>query len=200
MTSPTPRYLAAFDRVVGLEGGYVNDPADRGGATKYGVSLRFLVGEGTIDANRDGFADYDLDMDGDIDAADIRALTPGHARALYQRCFWDRLGCDTVAPPLGEAMFDQAVNGGLTAAKKLLQRALNRTLGAALVDDGDLGPATRAALAKAWARPDGVRLLLAAYRVVTADRYRAIVAADPSQARFLKGWLRRAATLGDGRG
>jgi lysozyme family protein len=58
--------------LIGVEGGRVNDPLDRGGETKYGVSLRFLAAEGAFDDDGDGKADYDLDMDGDIDGADIR--------------------------------------------------------------------------------------------------------------------------------
>jgi lysozyme family protein len=47
---------------------------------------------------------------------------------LYNRHFWEPLGCDALPMPLGEALFDQGVNGGLTAARKLLQRAINSCL------------------------------------------------------------------------
>jgi lysozyme family protein len=199
----SPRFRAAGGRVLGIEGGHVNDPSDRGGETKYGVSLRFLVSEGKVDLDGDGFADFDLDMDGDIDGADIRALKPNDALSLFHRCFWKRLGCDDLPAPLGEAMFDQGVNGGLTAARKLLQRALNAASAcvpahtAPLLVDGQIGPATRALCDLVLAAPGcGMSLLIQEYREAAADRYRAIVAADPSQQRFLKGWLRRAAELG----
>ena len=61
------RFDTAFRHLLGEEGGYVNHPADRGGATNWGISLRFLKAEGKIDANRDGRHDLDLDMDGDMD-------------------------------------------------------------------------------------------------------------------------------------
>jgi lysozyme family protein len=53
--------------VLGTEGGFVDDKVDRGGTTKFGISLRFLAAEGAFDADGDGKADFDLDLDGDID-------------------------------------------------------------------------------------------------------------------------------------
>ncbi|MFZ5747676.1 MAG: glycoside hydrolase family 108 protein [Pseudomonadota bacterium] len=200
------RFLTACDRLLRIEGGYSNDPADRGGATRYGISLRFLKAEGKIDLDGDGIADFDLDFDGDIDGADIRKLSRDDARYLYQRCFWRPLDCDSYPVPLGEALFDQAVNGGLRAAGKLLQSALNDLTSvrrsapgcpAPLKEDGAIGMRTRAALD--WCLQQGgvgMAGVIAAYRRAAADRYRAIVAADPTQQRFLRGWLNRAAELG----
>lgn len=200
------RYAAAARKLRGIEGGLVDDPADNGGATKYGISLRFLKAEGAIDLDADGLADFDLDFDGDIDGADVRKLTWGDAAFLYYRCFWLRLGADGYAEPLGEMLFDQAVNGGIVAARKLLQRAINaclarapaaRTRPAPLAVDGQIGPLTQAALLWVIAYPAlGMPALVPAFRTAAADRYRAIVAADRTQKRFLKGWLARAEALG----
>ncbi len=206
VTAYTPRYRAAVDALLGIEGGFVDDPVDRGGATKYGISLRFLVAEGAIDADGDGFADFDLDMDGDIDGRDIRTLTRGDARFLYRTCFWQRVGAETLPQPIGEMVFDQAVNGGAVAAKKMLQRAINACLiqmrkatrtARVLIVDGSIGPVTIAAMATVLQYPGlGMPALIEAYRDAVKARYRAIVAANPTQRRFLKGWLRRADVLG----
>lgn len=195
------RFARAFDELLGIEGGYVDDPADRGGATKYGISLRFLVAEGRIDRDSDGFADYDLDMDGDLDGADIRLLGVDDARALYLRCFWERLEADSFEAPIGEMLFDQAVNGGLKAARKLLQRAINECRARAndpLIEvDGAIGGETRLALIGVLEQPGlGMKALVEAYREAVRDRYRAIVRSNPSQKRFLRGWLARAERLG----
>lgn len=202
----TPRYAAALDKLLGIEGGFVDDRADRGGATKYGISLRFLAAEGAFDDDGDGRADFDLDMDGDIDGKDVRLLTRADARVLYLVCFWRPLEADSYPPPIGEMLFDQAVNGGATAAKKLLQRAINACLKrCAMVSrasyllkvDGVLGPVTRASLDAVQEYPAlGMPALSEAYREAVKDRYRAIVARDPSQRRFLNGWLNRADELG----
>lgn len=202
----SPRYLAAFKDLLGIEGGFVDDPADRGGATKYGISLRFLVAEGAFDDDGDGKADFDLDMDGDIDGRDIRALTPGDARYLYHRCFWQPLRADILPRPLGEMLFDQGVNGGRTTARKLLQRAINNCLlsapkqagaGLPLKVDGQIGDATMRKLGWVLRYPAlGMPALIDSFRHEVRERYREIVRRFPSQQRFLRGWLARAERLG----
>jgi lysozyme family protein len=196
------RYAAAVRKLLRIEGGFVDDPADHGGATKYGVSLRFLKAEGEIDLDADGIADFDLDMDGDIDGRDIRKLTIGDAIWIYHHFFWRRNDCDSFEKPIGEMLFDQAVNGGASAARKLLQRAIN-ACGAHLSDftrltvDGAIGDRTRLAMITVLEHPAlGMRALAEAYREAVRQRYRAIADRDPSQKRFLKGWLRRADELG----
>lgn len=206
---PTPtqnwssRFENAVAKLLGIEGGYVNHRFDKGGATKYGISLRFLKSEGQIDLNRDGFADLDLDFDGDIDGVDVRALSIADAKMLYHRCFWHRDGIDNLPRPLGEALFDQAVNGGSHAAKKMLQQAINVCLAKSqsapsqIAVDGQIGTRTLQAMNWVLARGNlSMVALIAAYRLVVKNRYRAIVKRDGSQAVFLKGWLRRADELG----
>lgn len=197
------RYARASRRLLATEGGFVDDPADRGGTTKNGISLRFLIAEGRIDLDGDGRADFDLDMDGDIDGADIRLLTRGDAVFLFHRCFWQRLDAESFHRPIGEMLFDQGVNGGLTAARRLLQRAINACIGKyrlnhpAIDEDAVIGDKTRAALDAVIALPAAsTAAIVLAYRTAAANRYRAIAAANPSQRRFLNGWLRRADALG----
>lgn len=195
------RYAEAFRKLLGIEGGFVDDPADRGGATKYGISLRFLKAAGDIDEDLDGYADFDLDFDGDIDGRDIRKLSLGDARYLYLKFFWEELECESFPEPIGEMLFDQGVNGGNHAARKLLQRAINYVIAshsyrtASLKIDGQIGPQTRSMLDSMIAR-HGVDEIVQEYRFVVKDRYKAIVRRNPSQARFLNGWLNRAEALG----
>lgn len=202
----SPRYAAAVIDVLGTEGGFVDDKVDRGGTTKFGISLRFLTAEGAFDEDGDGKADFDLDLDGDIDGQDIRRLTRGDAIFLYHRCFWLRLQAETFAQPIGEMLFDQAVNGGLSAARKLLQRAINNCLllskasvrkPGLLKVDGAIGNATRDALLWVLGYPGlGMPALVTEYRSAARERYQAIVRRFPDQKRFLGGWLARADRLG----
>ncbi len=198
----SPRFNVAMVALLKTEGGFVNDPHDAGGATKYGISLRFLLAEGKVDLDHNGRADFDLDMDGDIDGQDIRLLSVDHAKALYYRCFWQTVQADQYPRPLGEALFDQAVNGGLVSARKLLQRAVNLCLmrqpvTGLLTVDGQIGPVTNQAVLKVLQYPaQGMPALMDAYREAAKERYRGIVARNPSQQRFLKGWLARADRLG----
>lgn len=204
VTAYSPRYAAAVRELLDIEGGFVDDPVDRGGTTKYGISLRFLVAEGQLDRDGDGRADFDLDMDGDIDGRDVRKLTLGDAIYLYLECFWKKLDADRLPRPLGEMMFDQAVNGGLGSARKLLQRAINACLAKMVVPrvppllvDGQIGEKSEIALNHVLQYAAlGMPALVEAFREAVRARYRAIVAANPSQQRFLRGWLARAERLG----
>jgi lysozyme family protein len=141
MTRMFPYDAAAADRMLDFilqrEGGFVNDPKDPGGATKYGISLRFLK---TIDP-----AMADLDEDGDVDVDDIFALSPDLARAFYRQWFYQPMRIDQYPAPLGAAMLDTGVNMGMSRAGRILQSALNQC-GAALVVDGIVGVKTRTAL------------------------------------------------------
>jgi lysozyme family protein len=108
----------AFTRLVDPqhEGGYVNDPADPGGETKYGISKRAYPGE------------------------DIAGLTLDRAKQLYARDYWGPAGCDGLPDLVKYEMFDLAVNtsapGKPATAIKLLQRAVGAD------EDGVMGPHT----------------------------------------------------------
>lgn len=108
-------FLVAYDRLIGAEGGYVNNPKDPGGETNWGISKR---------------AYPDLD---------IKALTRGQARDIYKRDFWDRCHADELPWSVAFQAFDFAVNSGIETAVRYLQRALE------VADDGHWGPVTRAA-------------------------------------------------------
>ena len=106
----------AFEILIGHEGGYVNDPADPGGETKYGISKR-------------SYPDVD-----------IKNLTLAEAKVIYYQDFWVKAHCDEMPPLVAFNVFDAAVNHGRGQAIRFLQRALN------VVDDGVFGNVTRRAL------------------------------------------------------
>jgi lysozyme family protein len=108
----------AFAVVVGEEGGYVNNPADPGGETKYGISRRAHP------------------------EVNIAALTLDQAKSIYRANYWLHIRGDDLPPPLGLLVFDSAVNNGPSAAAKWLQQAVGVSC------DGIIGPATLAAVAK----------------------------------------------------
>lgn len=109
----------AFRIVVGHEGGFVDDPKDPGGRTKYGISQRSYPN------------------------LNIGALTLEDAKRIYLRDFWEKAHCHIMDPGLALIVFDAAVNNGVGQAARWLQSALGVTV------DGVIGPATRAALASA---------------------------------------------------
>jgi lysozyme family protein len=123
----------AFEHVVGIEGGYVNDPRDPGGKTKFGISDR-------QDGKIDGKVDIDRDGKGD---APVEELTLEQAKVIYHDLYWKPARCDDLPWPLSLFVFDAAVNQGVGTAIKLLQK----TLGVA--QDGVIGNNTLAAIRKA---------------------------------------------------
>ena len=154
-----------LDDVIRREGGYVHDPVDRGGPTKYGITQR------TLRAWR-GQA---------VTADDVRRLTTDEARAIYRRRYVEDPGFARLPDPLRVQVVDDGVLSGPRQAVKDLQRAIG-----GVTVDGRLGPKTRAAL-----RQQGVAVVHAQLIQVRAARIGRIVHRDPSQARFLKGWLTR---------
>ncbi len=120
----------AFERLIGHEGGYVNDPNDPGGETKWGISKRSYP---------------DLD---------IKSLTRDDARAIYSRDFWLRGHMAALPFAVAFQCFDAAVNHGIRAAHRMLQRAVK------VNDDGIIGVQTMTAI-KAHNATDLVMLFLA---------------------------------------
>lgn len=168
----TPTQEAAVAYALQNEGGWSDDPDDPGGATNFGVSLRFLRAEG-----------IDIDGDGDVDADDVRALTKEQAGRLFLDKFWLSV-FESLPPASAIRIFDHAVNAGPKVAIVVLQRAL-RTIGNRLADDGNAGPLTRRA---AMTAPSEI---IFAVRSERAGFYRELVARKPQLAKFLTGWLIR---------
>jgi lysozyme family protein len=135
-------YEEALEIVTILEGGhrFVDHPDDPGGATKYGVSLAFLK---AAKADLDGDGDYetgDLNLDGVIDAQDIRAMTKEVQSAFFREYFWRFDGVQS--QEVANRAMSWAVVRGLGSAVKGIQRAVNKLTPGALVEDGQLGPRT----------------------------------------------------------
>lgn len=158
---------------LGNEGGYVNHPADPGGATNFGIIQREL--------DRWNGAHPELGFPGAV-----KDLTQEQAEAIYRAEYWR---WDGIADPaLAIKLFDIGVNCGTGTSVKLLQRAVNALAAQDITVDGQLGPKT---LATANAQP--AEALLNSLCQVQKDYYQAIVDRNPAQSVFLKGWLARAA-------
>lgn len=175
----------AIKTVLKHEGGYVDDPADPGGATNYGVSIRYLKQRGDLDG--DGVLDGDLDMDGDIDVDDIKNMTEEQAKDLYRSGFWDKNKIGEIDEYIiAERVFDMCVNMGPRQAGKIVQRACNY-FGKGLIVDGIMGPATFKAVNSCKAEA-----LIREIRFNHAKFYLDLIEKKPTLAKFKNGWLRRA--------
>ena len=153
----------AFELLMRLEGGYVNDKDDPGGETKFGISKR---------------AYPDLD---------IKSLTLEDAKAIYRRDYWVKLRCEDLPAGIDITVFVFGVHAGKKAAAAYLQRATNEVLGKpALKIDGIIGPQTVREVRKA-----PVSKLLERYNMWILWRYHK-VALNKNREKFLRGWFRRA--------
>jgi lysozyme family protein len=158
-------FETAFARVIQSEGGYVNDPHDAGGETNLGVT-------------KAAWAAY---ISRAVQDGEMKALTIDMVKPFYKKMYWDKMHCDDLPKGLDYAAFDFAVNAGVGQSSKFIQR----TVGAK--DDGSIGPATLAAIAKA-----DPRLLLLGFTNQKVLFYRGLVEKNATQEKFLKGWLARA--------
>lgn len=172
----------ATARVVKLEGGWSNDPRDPGGATKYGITLRYLRSLGPY-ATAEGYDVADLDHDGDVDVDDIRRMTPEIAAAIYYEKWWLRYGYDKVlADELAFRILDLSILCGPVAAAKMIQRAVNDVAGRdTLVVDGKLGPAS---IGRINATPTGI--LVQFHKKEAIRFFRGL-----DKECFLQGWINR---------
>lgn len=166
-------FKRAFARTMEYEGGYSNDPTDRGGETYRGISRKnFPRWEGWITIDNLKFVKLSFDNNEQLQ---------NDVETFYQREFWNRIRGDELGDPLAREMFDCAVNHGVSRAVKFLQRSIG------IEADGGFGPKTLEAVKKA-----DEDVMVVDIKQRRREFYQQIVSNDPSQARFLKGWMRRA--------
>lgn len=136
--------------------GYVNDPDDRGGETKFGVAAK---------------ANPELD---------IAALDWDGASKVYEQKYWLAGKCDKLPEKVAFAHFDACINHGVKQATVLLQRAVGA------VEDGVLGPKTLESIAKL-----NVDFVVSEQLKKRKELFKLIGMKNPSQSKFMAGWLAR---------
>ena len=151
------------------EGNFVNDPLDKGGATNKGVTIAVWKAQG-----------YDKDGDGDIDVADLKLITAEDATMIMKKNYWDRWKADQIKnQAIANTLVDWVWGSGAWGIK-IPQRILG------VKDDGIVGIKTLEALNKQNPKEFLEKLYLARFNFLDG-----IVASNPSQKRFIKGWKNR---------
>jgi len=167
------KFEPAVEYVLEREGGWANNPNDKGGPTNFGITLA------TAQRHADKFGKPNIRT-----AEQLKNMQKQDAVAIYRLNYW--LHDDIKDQRLATKIFDIGVNMGISAATRLLQCVLFLR-GAELSLDGKLGPKTIAA-ANSYRADD----LLIEIGFALAGNYCRIVERDPSQIEFLKGWCNRA--------
>lgn len=170
--------------IVAREGGYVNDPDDPGGATKYGVTIGTMQRLG-----------LDLTRDGKVTAADVRQLTRAQAEEIFIQHYFYGPQINLLPEVLQASVFDMYVNAGGNAVK-ILQRLLV-DMGQAVSVDGAIGPQTAAAAqSAAEAAPNHIA---DAYGIARRNYYYRLADHRPASRKYARrrdggkgGWIVRA--------
>jgi len=159
-----------FSKIIKTEGGYVDDSADRGGKTKYGIT------EAVARENNYSGAMIDLPIE--------------KAKQIYKKDYWDKLSCDEIHNTcIAYTLFDTSVNMGVKQAALYLQKALRIISGDDIIVDGIIGKATILKLNESSER-DSLYILeiLNCYRL---NLYLQLCIKDSRQKKFLRGWIKR---------
>lgn len=166
----------ALKRTSEYEGGYSDDPDDKGGQTNLGITHKTYaeaVRRGIVKENPEG----------------VKGLTGRQAKKIYRGLYWDALKLDQVDDPkVAAEIFDTAVNAGVSKSAKIVQRVL-QALGEDLKRDGVIGPVTLGAINE-WTKKNSKGF----FRLLNALQgafYVEIVENDSTQAKYLLGWMKR---------
>lgn len=124
MSTFNPSFETAFKNSIGHEGGYQNNPNDRGNWTSG------KVGVGELKGTKYGISAMAYPH------LDIKNLTLEQAKAIYWSDYWTKAKCEQLPDSLAVQFFDAIINHGISGASKILQRAIG------VKDDGIIGNVT----------------------------------------------------------
>lgn len=165
-------FVKCMDVVFAAEGGYSNNPADRGGCTNFGITEGFLMS-----------IKYPTTNPADLNKED--------AGKIYEQHFWQPIMGNSLPGPVALIVFDMAVNSGVKTAIRRLQYVLN---GYKIIDmTGVMDAKTLSATQSAFNLYADIFLgeLLQSRREYYGD----IIRKNPSQGVFAKGWNNRINSL-----
>ncbi|MDS6781526.1 hypothetical protein NXF52_25520 [Klebsiella pneumoniae] len=172
-----------FNSILGKEGGYVNNPNDKGGPTNWGITQSVARAHGYT--------------------GDMRNLTRQQALDILEADYWTGPRFDQISemsPAIASELCDTGVNMGPAVAAKFLQRVLNvmnnqGRLYADIVADGQIGPRTIVALRSYLsARGDtGIAVMLKALNSLQGARYIELSEQRAANEAFTFGWFNRVA-------
>ena len=188
----------AYAPLKDFEGGYDNDPDDRGGETYAGIARKFFPswqGWKIIDKiKRSNQSKAAINQ-----AAKADHLLRDYVRAWYKTTWFDALGLGELPQPLANEIFEQSVNLGKSGSGKKVQIICNaynyqpgaKKLFADLKVDGAIGPKTLAALKIILANKANAESLVHALNCMQGAHYLELAAKKFTQRKYTVGWMKR---------
>lgn len=165
--------------ILSKEGGYNNDKDDRGGATKFGITLATWRKVG-----------YDKNGDGVLNEEDVKLLTEEDFHRVFKRNYWDACKADLIKDQsVANLLVDFAYNSGVARVSRFIQRIVGVTA------DGIIGSKTINAINN---YPRGQRQLFATLKQRRINYLNGVVVANPAQKKFYNGWMNRVNDIGYG--
>ena len=184
----------AYAPLKDFEGGYDNDPDDRGGETYAGIARKFFP-------SWQGWKIIDKIKRSNQSKAAIKAdhLLRDYVRAWYKTTWFDALGLGELPQPLANEIFEQSVNLGKSGSGKKVQIICNaynyqpgaKKLFADLKVDGAIGPKTLAALKIILANKANAESLVHALNCMQGAHYLELAAKKFTQRKYTVGWMKR---------
>ena len=174
-----------IEGIVGREGGFTDNPKDKGGPTRWGITQAV--------ARQYGYT------------GDMRTLPREVAKAIYLELYYVGPKFDQVhalSPRIAEELTDTGVNCGQAVAAKFLQRALNAfnreaSIYPDITVDGQLGIRSLAAL-RAYLEhrgAEGEEVMLKALNCLQGERYIGLTEGRPANEEFVWGWIKNRVDL-----
>jgi lysozyme family protein len=167
------RFAECLNHVLKYEGGYSDNPLDRGGATNRGIT------QATFDEWR---------ISNGLPRSPVVGISGQEINAIYRNRYWKPVCAEQLPAQLDLCVFDAAVQHGTYRAAKWLQRV------SLSIPDGIVGPKTLEAV-QAVIDAHGVERVIDEYMDIRRHFYAEIIANDPKQKTFERGWAHRCADL-----
>lgn len=191
-------FMKVFEDVIAVEGGYVNDPTDRGGETYMGVARKHNPdwrGWEIVDFYKEK-SGFPLNLGASMALYKLVA-------DVYREKYWDKLMGDQIPDEdIAIELFDTGINMGISRVVTFLQKSLNilnrnHKLYPDLASDGCMGMKTINAI-KAYIKNDEVSLLLKLMNVFQGMHYITLMQNHPEQEKYARGWFSRVTILKEG--
>lgn len=159
-----------INKIIKVEGGYVNDPSDSGGETNYGVTVKV--------ARENGYTGEMINLPVEL------------AYDIYKAKYYDAVKAGEMPELIAEEVVDTAVNMGTGRAGKFLQRALNLVTDCELVVDGMIGKATLSALNSYMAKRNDPETLCKILNSFQGYYYAELAESRVKDRKYVYGWFK----------